>query len=314
MWCTNSFHRSICSRSEMDAHPVLSLPSGWRAVASQSHWRVCACDCRTRRSATFKDPGTPPLAVPSYFSRRPGVQTGTAVSSRAVAHFYAGAFSETGAGIQWYRRSMGGLDRLALRPLPIRLRDSLQAIIATRRRSDLWVAANTPLASVTLLTRPRRADRQQLDLPAFWSLLRHDLFAFCYPLSVASRQREKAVPQDSSPTRWQSRLSELSRAEDSAPIVSVELAKSFGLVRVLDGVSFEVERGQMVASSGRSGSGKSMLRCVLTGGHSGRQIYACGRCVARPAMGSCQCAAMSVSVSKITIFPHLTVERNITLG
>ena len=42
------------------------------------------------------------------------------------------------------------------------------------------------------------------------------------------------------------------------------LKKSFGDVKVLDGVSFAVEKGEAIAVIGPSGSGKStMLRCLI---------------------------------------------------
>lgn len=42
-----------------------------------------------------------------------------------------------------------------------------------------------------------------------------------------------------------------------------DLKKSFGTLKVLDGVGFIVDRGQVLTIIGRSGSGKStMLRCV----------------------------------------------------
>lgn len=48
------------------------------------------------------------------------------------------------------------------------------------------------------------------------------------------------------------------------PIVEIDhISKSFGANHVLKGVSFAVERGQVIAVIGRSGSGKStMLRCI----------------------------------------------------
>ena len=49
-----------------------------------------------------------------------------------------------------------------------------------------------------------------------------------------------------------------------SPIVEVQaISKSFGATRVLEGVSFGVDKGSVVAIIGRSGSGKSTaLRCI----------------------------------------------------
>ena len=97
-----------------------------------------------------------------------------------------------------------------------------------------------------------------------------------------------------------------------------DVVKEFGPLRVLDGVGFEVVRGQTVAVVGRSGSGKStLLRCIagletIQGG----EIEVCGHPVGRP--GSAARAQLRRDVGMVfqsyNLFPHLTVERNITLA
>jgi len=110
-------------------------------------------------------------------------------------------------------------------------------------------------------------------------------------------------------------------AADAAPDAVVRIAdvvKEFGPLRVLDGVGFDVGRGQTVAIVGRSGSGKStLLRCIagLETIQAGR-IEVCGHEVGRP--GSAARAQLRRDVGMVfqsyNLFPHLTVERNITLA
>ncbi|HEY2612147.1 MAG TPA: amino acid ABC transporter ATP-binding protein [Reyranella sp.] len=110
-------------------------------------------------------------------------------------------------------------------------------------------------------------------------------------------------------------------AADSAAnsIVRIEnVVKDFGPLRVLDGVGFDVARGQTVAVVGRSGSGKStLLRCIagLETVQGGR-IEVCGHEVGLP--GSAARAQLRRDVGMVfqsyNLFPHLTVERNITLA
>jgi polar amino acid transport system ATP-binding protein len=102
-------------------------------------------------------------------------------------------------------------------------------------------------------------------------------------------------------------------------IVRIEnVVKEFGPLRVLNGVGFNVAKGQTVAVIGRSGSGKStLLRCIagLETVQSGR-IEVCGHEVGRP--GSAARAQLRRDVGMVfqsyNLFPHLTVERNITLA
>ena len=55
-------------------------------------------------------------------------------------------------------------------------------------------------------------------------------------------------------------------AESSEPAIVIRsVTKSFGPQRVLDGVSFNVKRGETLAILGRSGTGKSVLLRILVG-------------------------------------------------
>jgi polar amino acid transport system ATP-binding protein len=106
--------------------------------------------------------------------------------------------------------------------------------------------------------------------------------------------------------------------EGEAVVRVQDVIKEFGPLRVLDGVGFDVLRGQTVAIVGRSGSGKStLLRCIaglesIQGGN----IEVCGHEVGRP--GSAARAQLRRDVGMVfqsyNLFPHLTVERNITLA
>lgn len=107
-------------------------------------------------------------------------------------------------------------------------------------------------------------------------------------------------------------------APASDPIVSLrDVQKSFGTLRVLDGVSFSVARGEVLALIGRSGSGKSTaLRCIdrfekVDGG----EIVVCGHRVDRPDV-DLRALRQDVGIvfQSYNLFPHLTIEQNITLA
>jgi len=93
--------------------------------------------------------------------------------------------------------------------------------------------------------------------------------------------------------------------------------KSFGPLKVLDGVTLSVAEGEIVAIIGRSGSGKStLLRCInglepIQGG----QIRVDGDLVTAP-KADLRSLRQKVGIvfQSYNLFPHLTVERNITLA
>jgi len=92
---------------------------------------------------------------------------------------------------------------------------------------------------------------------------------------------------------------------------------SFGASPVLRGVSFEVHKGQVLVLIGRSGSGKSTaLRCVdrLERINDG-DITVCGRSISDPNL-DLRALRQDVGIvfQSYNLFPHLTVEQNITLA
>ena len=103
-----------------------------------------------------------------------------------------------------------------------------------------------------------------------------------------------------------------------SPIVKVEsISKSFGAIRVLEGVSFTVNKGSVVAIIGRSGSGKSTaLRCInrLETVHDGR-IEVCGHDITSPKLNLHQLRRdVGIVFQSYNLFPHMTVEQNIMLA
>ncbi|WP_280155975.1 amino acid ABC transporter ATP-binding protein [Piscinibacter sp. XHJ-5] len=103
-----------------------------------------------------------------------------------------------------------------------------------------------------------------------------------------------------------------------SPIVKVEsISKSFGATRVLEGVSFDVDKGSVVAIIGRSGSGKSTaLRCIdrLETVNEGR-IEVCGHDITSPKLDLQQLRRdVGIVFQSYNLFPHMTVEQNVTLA
>jgi polar amino acid transport system ATP-binding protein len=95
------------------------------------------------------------------------------------------------------------------------------------------------------------------------------------------------------------------------------VVKRFGANTVLDRVSLTVEAGEIIAVIGRSGSGKStMLRCIngLEPIQEGRIVFD-GETVNDPATNLRKLRQrVGLVFQSYNLFPHLSVERNITLA
>jgi polar amino acid transport system ATP-binding protein len=93
--------------------------------------------------------------------------------------------------------------------------------------------------------------------------------------------------------------------------------KSFGALKVLDGVSFSVKKGEVFAIIGRSGSGKSTaLRCIdrLERIDAGR-IQVCGHEVSGAKLDLRQLRRdVGIVFQSYNLFPHLTAAENIALA
>ena len=103
-----------------------------------------------------------------------------------------------------------------------------------------------------------------------------------------------------------------------SPIVEVDaICKRFGTAAVLEGVSFQVQPGSVVAIIGRSGSGKSTaLRCInrLESADAG-SIRVCGHDVTSPKLDVNRLHRdVGIVFQSYNLFPHLTAEQNVMLA
>jgi polar amino acid transport system ATP-binding protein len=107
-----------------------------------------------------------------------------------------------------------------------------------------------------------------------------------------------------------------------------DLRKSFGGLDVLKGVSFAVERREVIVVLGPSGSGKStMLRCInlledyhsgdirIDGKTVGYRIDGSGRRVARPEAENAKVREqVGIVFQSFNLFPHRTAIENVMMG
>jgi len=103
----------------------------------------------------------------------------------------------------------------------------------------------------------------------------------------------------------------------SAPRVRMQdIHKAFGPVKVLEGVAFELVRGEVHALMGENGAGKSTLMKVLSGAvrRDAGEIELDGQRVEINSPRDAQALGVRIIYQELTLVPYLTVAENIFLG
>jgi ABC-type sugar transport system ATPase subunit len=96
-----------------------------------------------------------------------------------------------------------------------------------------------------------------------------------------------------------------------------DLHKSYGGVKALDGVDFEIHQGEVHALLGANGAGKSTLIKVLVGGTTpdeGATLVLEGEPVAFSNSREAADRGVAIVSQELTLFPHLDVLSNLFLG
>lgn len=102
----------------------------------------------------------------------------------------------------------------------------------------------------------------------------------------------------------------------AAPLLAFhDVRKSFGAVRALRGVSFDVRHGEVHALLGENGAGKSTLIRLATGAHAPDEgtIEVAGRHWARLDPAAARAQGIACINQQPALFPDLTVEENLAL-
>jgi rhamnose transport system ATP-binding protein len=94
------------------------------------------------------------------------------------------------------------------------------------------------------------------------------------------------------------------------------VAKSFGAVRALKGVSFDLHPGEVHALLGENGAGKSTLIKIITGAHQpdSGTIEIDGREIPRLTPASAHAVGIAAIYQQPALFPDLSVSENIALA
>lgn len=93
------------------------------------------------------------------------------------------------------------------------------------------------------------------------------------------------------------------------------ITKSFGAVRALKGVSFELQAGEVHALLGENGAGKSTLIKVITGAHQadGGEFVVNGETLSQLTPGKARALGIACVYQQPALFPDLSVAENISL-
>jgi ribose transport system ATP-binding protein len=94
------------------------------------------------------------------------------------------------------------------------------------------------------------------------------------------------------------------------------ISKSFGHVRVLQGVSLTLEQGRVLALAGENGAGKSTLMRILSGAVKADdgEILIQDRVIHDPTPSSMLSEGVSIIYQELMLAPHLTVAENVFFG
>src|ERR1041384_6182907 len=122
------------------------------------------------------------------------------------------------------------------------------------------------------------------------------------------------------PIHFQLELSDFKVAARPAPMNGVLLqltavTKSFGAVRALKGVSFDLRAGEVHALLGENGAGKSTLIKVITGAHppDGGSMEVNGRRAPQRTPAAAHKLGIACMCQRPALFPALSAAENIAL-
>ncbi len=110
----------------------------------------------------------------------------------------------------------------------------------------------------------------------------------------------------------------MSSTTDTPLLEMREITKSFPGVRALDGVSFDLQRGELHALVGENGAGKSTLMKVLAGvypsGTYGGEVFIDGQVRQFHSVRDSENAGVAVIFQELSLIKELTIGENIFLG